>query len=107
MVYSPCVQLVCRQLSRYPGIVHALGDAVHVVQRLLALAHVPVQALGQRIEPVADLVLRADARHRIDGRGHAKATPPQKPERLAITGLATKKKKMRYKISYLSPCSSS
>jgi hypothetical protein len=33
----------------------------------LLLADVPVQALSQRIEPVGDLVLGANGRHRVDG----------------------------------------
>jgi hypothetical protein len=37
------------------------------VQVSLLLADVPVQALSQRIEPVGDLVLGANGRHRVDG----------------------------------------
>lgn len=40
------------------------------VQRFLPLAHVPVQALGEGVEPIGYLVLGTDAGHRILGCGH-------------------------------------
>ena len=52
------------------GATREVGELVEV---LLLLPHVPVEALGERGEPVGDLVLRAYRRHRIDGRGHAEA----------------------------------
>lgn len=44
-----------------------------LVQLLLLLAHVPVQAFGQALEPVRDLVLGADRRDGVDRHGHAEA----------------------------------
>ena len=52
------------------GAAREVGELVEV---LLLLPDVPVEALGERGEPVGDLVLRAYRRHRVDGRGHAEA----------------------------------
>ena len=52
------------------GAAREVGELVEV---LLLLPDVPVEALGERGEPVGDLVLRAYRRHRVDGRGHAQA----------------------------------
>ena len=60
--------------ERVDGVVRgAAGEVGELVEVLLLLAHVPVQALGQGGEPVGDLVLRADRRHGVDGGGHAEA----------------------------------
>jgi hypothetical protein len=68
-----------------------------LIQVFLPLPDVPVETLGQRVEPVGDLVLGADARHRIDRSRHsqtvknrilqdtvtetASAPPPPSPKR--------------------------
>lgn len=39
----------------------------------LAFSYIPMKALCQRVEPVGNLVLGADARHRVDGGGNPKA----------------------------------
>lgn len=44
-----------------------------LVEALLALAHIPVQAFRKGVEPIGDLVLSTNAGHRIDGRGHSQA----------------------------------
>lgn len=44
-----------------------------VVELALLLAYIPVQALGQAVEPVAYLILGANGRHRVNGGGHPKA----------------------------------
>lgn len=44
-----------------------------LVQVLLSLPNVPVKALGQGIEPVGDLIGRANTRHRIYGGGNFQA----------------------------------
>lgn len=49
------------------------GQVGQLVQALLPLADVPVQTLGQRIEPVGDLVLGAYAGHRVDRGCHVQA----------------------------------
>lgn len=49
------------------------GQVGQLVQALLPLADVPVQAFGQRIEPIGDLVLGAYARHRVDGGRYVEA----------------------------------
>ena len=52
------------------GAAREVGELVEV---LLLLPDVPVAALGERGEPVGDLVLRAYRRHRVDRCGHAEA----------------------------------
>lgn len=44
-----------------------------LVEMLLLLANIPMQAFGQRSKPVRDLILGANRRHWINGCGHMKA----------------------------------
>ena len=59
---------------------------VDSVQLALLLAVVPAQTLVQRVEPVGDLVGRADGRHREHGRGHAQTAERAQPVRGRVTG---------------------
>lgn len=45
-----------------------MRQIAQLVQVLLPLPDVPMQALGQGIEPIGDLIGRADTRYRIDRR---------------------------------------
>merc|ERR1719376_1941135 len=58
---------------------------MEVVTCRLSLPVVPAQALVERREPVGDLVLCADGRHRVDGGGHVQAVlVPQLPAVAAV-----------------------
>lgn len=59
-------------LQGIQGVVGAgMREIGQFVQRLLPLAHVPVQTFGKRVEPIGYLVLGTDAGHRILGGGHS------------------------------------
>lgn len=61
-------------VERVEGVVAGgMREVAQLIQVLLLLAHVPVQALGERVEPVGDLVGCADRRHRVDRRRHPQA----------------------------------
>ena len=70
---SPLLDGLVRELGVERVVGGAPREVGELVKVLLLLPHVPVEALGERGEPVGDLVLRAYRRHRIDGRGHAEA----------------------------------
>lgn len=60
------ISLLRSRFSSKKGVKHT-SQIGKFVQVPLLLADVPVQALSQRIEPVGDLVLGANGRHRVDG----------------------------------------
>jgi len=49
--------------------------ATQFVQRFLLLPDVPVETLGQRVEPVGNLILGADGRNGVDTGGHPQTVP--------------------------------
>ena len=68
---SPLLDGLVRELGVERVVGGAPREVGELVKVLLLLPHVPVEALGERGEPVRDLILRAYRRHRVDRRGHA------------------------------------
>jgi len=61
-------------IVRVQGVVAGrVREIAQLVQVLLPFPNVPVKAFGQRIEPVRDLVDRANTRHRVHGGGYLQA----------------------------------
>jgi hypothetical protein len=69
-----CLQVFHATLQVVQGVLAAAAREVgQFVQALLTLAYVPVQTLGQRIEPIGDLVLGTNTGHRVDRCGNSEA----------------------------------
>jgi len=74
LAFSGRLQLVGELVEGVDGVVAAGPRQVRqLIKVLLLLSHVPVQTLSQRGEPVGDLILGADWRHRVDWRRHPQA----------------------------------